>query len=227
MLLKGLCDLNIKAVLFDLDGTLLDRDTSLLLFVRDQYNRYSQFRVVDKDTFVQRFIELDNHGYVWKDKVYQQLIAEFSILEIDWEELLSDYVSGFQRHCIGFPNLMNMLSQLKNNGVKIALVSNGYGQFQYDNFKALGISHLFDEVLISEWEGLQKPDPAIFKRALSKLGVEAEDALFVGDHPENDIRASCAVGFKTAWKRNNTVSSDVNADVIIDDLGELTQYVLT
>ncbi|WP_233455196.1 HAD family hydrolase [Paenibacillus elgii] len=44
------------------------------------------------------------------------------------------------------------------------------------------------------------PDPAIFIRALSKLGVEATEALFAGDHPENDIRASRAVGMKAAWK---------------------------
>ncbi|PUA39469.1 L-2-haloalkanoic acid dehalogenase [Paenibacillus elgii] len=220
--------MSIKAVLFDLDGTLLDRDTSLFLFVCDQYDRYSQFQIFDKNVFVQRFIDLDNHGYVWKNKVYQQLIDEFSISGVEWTELLNDYLHGFQKHCVGFPNLINMLTRLRNSGVKIALISNGYGQFQYDNFKSLDISHLFDEVLISEWEGFRKPDPAIFIRALSKLGVEATEALFVGDHPENDIRASRAVGMKAAWKRNNTVYSDnVDADVIIDDLGELPQYVLS
>ncbi|TXK84199.1 HAD family hydrolase [Paenibacillus sp. N3.4] len=217
--------MSIRAVLFDLDGTLLDRDTSLALFVRDQYDRYSQFQLVDKDIFVQRFIELDNHGYVWKDKVYQQLIDEFAIRGIGWTDLLNDYLNGFKRQCVGFPNLVSMLTQLKNNGTKLALVSNGYGQFQFDNFKALGISHLFNEVLISEWMGLRKPDPAIFILALSKLGVEAEEALFVGDHPENDIRASRAVGITAVWKRNNAISLHVDADVIIDDLGELIQYV--
>ena len=219
--------MSIKAVLFDLDGTLLDRDISLALFVRDQYDRYPQLQVVDKDVFVQRFIDLDSHGYVWKDKVYQQLIEEFSILGVEWTELLNDYLNGFQKHCVGYPNLMDMLLKLRNHGVKIALISNSYGQFQYDNFKSLGISHLFHEVLISEWEGVRKPDPAIFIRALSKLGVEACETLFVGDHPENDIRASRAVGMKAAWKRNDTVSSgSVESDVIIDDLGELVQNVL-
>lgn len=148
--MKGLSLLSIKAVLFDLDGTLLDRDTSLALFIRDQYDRYSQFEVVRKDVFVRRFIELDNYGYVWKDRVDQQLVDEFSIQEIEWTEHLNDYLSGFHMHCIGFPNLLNMLSDLRNYGIKIALVSNGYGQFQYDNFTSLGISHLFDEILISE-----------------------------------------------------------------------------
>ncbi|MEK4063666.1 MULTISPECIES: HAD family hydrolase [unclassified Paenibacillus] len=218
--------MEIKAVLFDLDGTLLDRESSLVSFVRDQYERYPQFQSVPKEKFLQRFVELDQHGYVWKDKVYQQLLEDFSIRELSWAELLNDYLHGFQGHCIGFPNLMSMLTTLKANGIKLALVSNGYGQFQYDNFQALGISPLFDEVLISEWEGLRKPDPAIFLRALTKLGVKAEETLFVGDHPENDIRASRAAGLRAAWKQSTQFSTDVEADVIFEDLKELVQYVI-
>lgn len=215
--------LGIKAVLFDLDGTLLDRESSLISFVSHQYDRYRHFQAVPKETFLRRFIELDHHGYVWKDKVYQQLLEEFSITELSWSELLDDYLHGFQEHCIGFPNLLSMLTELKANGMKLALVSNGYGQFQYDNFQALGISAMFDEVLISEWEGLRKPDPAIFLRALSKLGVKAEEALFVGDHPDNDIHASRAVGLRTAWKRNAQFTHEAEADVTFEDLKELVE----
>jgi len=218
--------LTIQAILFDLDGTLLDRDSSLLAFVSDQYNRYSEFQIIDKELFVQRFIELDNHGYVWKDKVYQQIINEFSIPNVDWTVLLDDYITNFQKHCIGFPNLLRMLTELKKHNLKLALVSNGFGQFQYDNFKALNIEDLFDEVLISEWEGLRKPDRAIFNRALSRLGIAAEHALFVGDHPDNDIRASREVGMKAVWKRNSLLETVVDADFVIDDLEELIQIVL-
>lgn len=218
--------MSIDAVLFDLDGTLLDRDLSLLLFVRDQYHCYPEFQFVEKEIFVQRFIELDHHGYVWKVKVYQQLIEDFSIQNLDWSSLLRDYTSNFQKHCIGFPNLLSVFTQLKKHSIKLALVSNSFGQFQYDNLKALQIEHLFDEVLISEWEGLRKPDKAIFHLALDKLGVAAENALFVGDHPDNDIRASREVGMKAVWKRNRQFEPVVDADAVIDDLEELINIVL-
>ncbi|MEK3687930.1 HAD family hydrolase [Paenibacillus sp. FSL R10-2736] len=218
--------MTIKAVLFDLDGTLLDRDLSLLEFVRDQYDRYSELKIVNKESFVKRFIELDNHGYMWKDKVYQQIINEFSIQNMEWTLLLEDYIRNFQMYCIGYPNLLSMLTELKNNNIKLALVSNGFGQFQYDNFKALHIEHLFDEVLISEWEGLRKPDKAIFNRALAKLDIAAENALFVGDHPDNDIRASRDVGMKAVWKRNKQFETVVDADAVINNLEELINIVL-
>lgn len=218
--------MTIKAVLFDLDGTLLDRDLSLLEFVSDQYDRYSELQIVNKESFVKRFIELDNHGYMWKDKVYQQIINAFSIQNMEWTLLLEDYIRNFQKYCIGYPNLLSTLTELKSSNIKLALVSNGFGQFQYDNFKALHIEHLFDEVLISEWEGLRKPDKAIFNRALAKLDIAAENALFVGDHPDNDIRASRDVGMKTVWKRNKQFETVVDADAVINNLEELINIVL-
>ena len=73
-----------KAVLFDLDGTLLDRDASLQQFVAAQYQRFQMYlRHIPEDEYLFTFIELDCRGHVWKDKVYQQLINEYSIAELE------------------------------------------------------------------------------------------------------------------------------------------------
>lgn len=61
----------LKAVLFDLDGTLLNREASLKAFIDDQYDRFDALKAVSKERYCTRFIELDNYGYVWKDRVYQ------------------------------------------------------------------------------------------------------------------------------------------------------------
>ncbi|MGE7828454.1 hypothetical protein [Paenibacillus sp. NPDC093718] len=56
----------ITTVVFDLDGTLLDRDTSLVRFVQDQYDRLLLHdAAVDREVYVRRFVELDHRGYVW------------------------------------------------------------------------------------------------------------------------------------------------------------------
>ncbi|PTI44802.1 HAD family hydrolase, partial [Staphylococcus xylosus] len=69
----------IKAILFDLDGTILDRESSLNNFIDDQYDKFiSYLKHIEKTTFKNKFIELDNNGYVWKDKVYAQLIDYFN-----------------------------------------------------------------------------------------------------------------------------------------------------
>ncbi|MER2170836.1 MAG: HAD family hydrolase [Psychrobacillus psychrodurans] len=210
-----------KAVIFDLDGTLLNRDKSVDLFINDQYERLNKkFSHIPKEQYISRFIELDNHGYVWKDKVYQQLIEEFNICSVTWEELLEDCLDNFKHHCVGFPHIHEMLEELKNNKIALGMITNGYGQFQMDNIKALNIESYFDVILVSESEGIKKPDPQIFLNALEKLNVEPSESLFIGDHPDNDVRAAQNVGMASVWKKDDQWS-DVKADAIIDDYLEL------
>ena len=211
----------IQAVLFDLDGTLLNRDESVKQFINRQYGRLKDMLgPIQKDKYVSRFIELDNRGYVWKDKVYQQLVREFSIENITWEELLQDYLNEFKNSCVPFPNLIGMLEQLKNNKLPLGMITNGMGQFQMDNIKALEIESYFDVILVSEWEGIKKPNPEIFLRALEKLNVSAQESIFIGDHPENDVKAAQNVGMKGVWKQDHQWEH-VEADAVVNDLSEL------
>ncbi|MBB2482952.1 HAD family hydrolase [Bacillus sp. APMAM] len=211
----------VKAAIFDLDGTLLNRDESVKMFIHSQYNKFKKILGhIPKEIYITRFLELDNHGYVWKDKVYQQLVDEYKITEISWEELLYDYICTFKHHCVSFPNLISMLEDLKRMDLKFGMITNGKGQFQLGNIKALGIEKYFDTILISEWEGIKKPDPQIFKKALAQLNVSPKESIFVGDHPENDVKASRNVGMIGIWKKNCS-EGNIEADFTIHDLGEL------
>lgn len=214
------CREMIKAVLFDLDGTLLDRDQSLAAFLEHQYYRIEAFQCVDKFEFMQRFIDLDQKGYVWKDQVYQRLIEDLK-LDLSWKDLLSDYIESFQSHCIGFPGVDEVLGYLKSKGVKLGVITNGYSEFQMNNIKGLRITHYFDEILISEREGIKKPEVEIFQRALKRLGVEPSEALFVGDHPINDVEASINAGMQGIWKRCDYFERPTKEHILIDELREL------
>ncbi len=87
----------IKAVLFDLDGTLLERDASIEQFIAIQYDRFTKdLKHISKRDYIARFIRLDCHGHVWKDKVYQELVEEFEIKGLTWQMLLQDYEQQFQ-----------------------------------------------------------------------------------------------------------------------------------
>lgn len=216
----------VKAILFDLDGTLLDRDASLKGFIDTQHNRLHTFLGhIPKEDFKARFVELDSRGYVWKDKVYRQLIEEFEIKGITWEQLLDDYVTQFNHNCVPFPNLVKLLDYLQNQKILLGMITNGYTALQYSNIKALGIEKYFTTILISEQEGIKKPDSQIFIRALERLGVKPTESIYVGDHPANDVQASQTVGMRGVWKRDIYWDSPVEADFIIDDLLELEHIV--
>ena len=215
----------IKAALFDFDGTLLNRDESVKKFIGIQYDRlYEKIGHIQKVRYISRFIQLDNHGYTWKDKVYEQLVNEFEIEAITWEELLQDYLTEFQHSCVAFPNLIEMLERLKASGLKLAIITNGFGKFQMDNIKALKIENYFDAILVSEWEGMKKPDVRIFNRALETLKVSPIECIFIGDHPSNDVKAAQNAGMKGIWKKN-VLAESIEADAIIDDLFELGEVI--
>ena len=215
----------IKAVLFDLDGTLLNRDESVKKFIDNQYDRLIEVvGHIPKELYCTRFIELDSRGYVWKDKVYEQLVHEFEITGLNSEDFLQDYINEFSNHCVSFPNLHNMLQELKDNSFVLGMITNGYGQFQLDNIKALNIEHYFNTLLISEWENMKKPNPKIFEKALKELNVQPHQSVFIGDHPENDIEASKNVGMIGIWKKDFQWNK-VDADFIIDDLMEVPTII--
>ena len=210
----------IKGILFDLDGTLLDRDQSLIAFLEYQYNHIHAFHVVEKHVFIKRFIQLDQKGYVWKDKVYQSLIEELN-LNLAWEELLEDYVESFQSHCMGFTGLIETLDYIKRMNLKLGIITNGFGRFQMNNIKGLMIDRYFDEILISEIEGVRKPNIEIFARALNRLGLEAHEAVFVGDHPVNDVEASIKAGMIGIWKEDEFFEKPSNVNGSIKNLIEI------
>lgn len=215
----------IKAVMFDLDGTMLNRDASVQIFLENQYQRFQhQLQDVPKKKYIERFNILEKRGYVWKDFVYQQLAEEFSLSDVTWETLLEDYVNQFQYFCVPFDGLSQVLSDLKERGFLLGIISNGRGKFQMDNIERLGIEHFFDAILISEWEGIKKPDPAIFHRALQLLEVTAAESVFIGDHPVNDVQAAMNVGMKGIWKKDHQWQ-ETNADIIVNDLAEIPNVI--
>jgi putative hydrolase of the HAD superfamily len=217
----------VKAVIFDLDGTLLNRDASIQKFIEYQYKRLQQWLShIPKESYIARFIELDDRGYVWKDAVYQQMVKEFELIGITWEDLLEDYMNHFHKSCVPFPHLVWMLEELKRKSLKLGIITNGKGQFQMHSIKALGIEGYFDMILISEWEGISKPDPRLFQKAMDHLNVLPNESVFVGDHPINDIQAARNVGMKTIWKKD-AIYQSANADFVIEELKEITNIIET
>lgn len=212
----------IKAILFDLDGTLLNRDASLLQFARDQYDRLqARLAGISKEEYVTNLIELDCRGYVWKDEVYRRLVSTFGF-QIGWEELLTDYKENFHRHCIPFRHMDEMFEGLKD--YKLGMITNGLQDVQFSNIQALGLDTIMDAILISEAEGVAKPDPEIFRRAAGRLSVSPSECVFVGDHPEKDIQAARNAGMLAVWKRDPLYEAP-EANYIVEDLADLVSIL--
>lgn len=213
---------NIEAVLFDLDGTLLDRRRSFERFVRDQWERFAHvLRTVDQEQYVQNLIERDHDGYAPRSELFTGMLAQFELPSASADTLLSDYRAGFPSACLLFPDAAETLLSLRASGLKLGLITNGSLRMQSRKLECLALSPMFDTILISDAEGISKPDSQIFHRALERLDTNPARALFVGDHPEVDVAGARAAGLQTVWRRDRAVPRTVEADGVIDELGDL------
>ena len=216
----------IRAVLFDLDGTLYDRDAVVTAVTHEQVDTFGgRFGGVDRQTLVDRMLALDDHGYARRADIYRTLLAG---MEVD-VDLASDLEAHFWdcycRHCRFPQDAGDTLARLRSSGLKLAVVTNGPVAWQSRKLQTLGLRDYFDEVLISEAEGVAKPDARIFARALERLGVDAADAMFVGDHPEIDVAGAQDAGLVAVWKRVPYWTIG-RADVrVIDRISELLNHV--
>lgn len=216
----------LRAVLFDLDGTLLDREICIRKCIESQFAKFAdQLEPIAMPEFVALFIELDQRGYAPKPEVYDRMQVELEFPFSLSKALTDDYFQTYPTFCAGFRNLAEILDWLQQKGQRLAVVTNGSASLQSAVIQALGIQDFFDIVVISEVEGVRKPDRRIFDLTLGRLGVAHADAVFVGDHPETDIRGAQKAGIRAIWKRDDYWGLCPFADGVIDDLDELPQML--
>ena len=191
----------IKAIFFDLDETLLDRDASIQRFLEEQYSRFAEcFIGIPFTHFRDRFLLYDEHGYVAKEIVYARLVDELA-LSVDVDLLVRDFYANSWHPPLLFAGAIELLQRLRNDGYLLGIITNGSTRTQVPKIEQGGVSTLVDVALVSEAEGIRKPDPAIFYRATKRLGVEPDECVMVGDNPQADIGGALAVGMKAIWRR--------------------------
>jgi putative hydrolase of the HAD superfamily len=220
----------IKAVIFDLDNTLVDFmamkrqavdaainamiDAGLKLPVDDARKR------IDK-IYKERGIEFQN--------VFDQLLYDV-FKKVDYK-ILSAGVIAYRRAreaaLVPYPHVYMTLTELLKMGLKLAVISDAPAREAWLRLSYLNFHHLFDLVLTFDDTGERKPSPVPFKKALKLLGLRPEEALMVGDWVERDMVGAAKVGMKTVFaKYGDTFGTvETHADYDISDISELISVV--
>lgn len=96
------------------------------------------------------------------------------------------------------PGTRQMLERLRDAGLRLAVISNADGRVARFLERA-GLADLFELILDSGELGVEKPDPRIFRLALDRLGLEPDEAVFVGDTWEVDVLGARAAGIRPIY----------------------------
>jgi putative hydrolase of the HAD superfamily len=131
------------------------------------------------------------------------LMEELAIPELalpDARELLLGSLSF-----AAFPDVGPALRELRGRGLRLAVVSNWDCSLR-EVLDSAGVLELVDEVVSSAEVGAAKPDPALFRAALSALGCEPSEAVHVGDREDNDVRGAEAAGIRAVLLRRGADS---------------------
>jgi putative hydrolase of the HAD superfamily len=190
----------IRAVLFDLDGTLYDRDALATALFEQQYLAFaSELRGVSRERFLRDVHGMDEHGHGDKEAGYARLVREWHLDGTLAVRLFEHFMVTYPRLCVPSEACANTLRELRARGLKLGLITNGPSSLQRRKLAALALDRSFDTILVSGEEGVRKPDAEIFRRGLQRLEVAPHEAMFVGDHPVADVEGASGAGLLAVW----------------------------
>ena len=220
----------IKAVIFDLDTTLVDFMTMKRLAVSAAINSMIDAGLRLTPAEAQARIDA-----IYKEKgiefqnVFDHLLYDV-FQKVDYK-ILSAGVIAYRRAreaaLVPYPHVNMTLVALLKRGIKLAVVSDAPGREAWLRLCYLNFHHLFDHVVTFEDTGERKPSPAPFRRALDLLHVEPHEAVMVGDWAERDVVGAANLGIMTAFARYGDTFGTVesHADFDLNDVSELLDVI--
>jgi len=214
----------LKAVLFDLDQTLITWDNAepwetyqgrrlrgLYEFV---HTRLHPLTGGDADRFFAEFAR--RLGQAWDEgsqtlrppsvaAILAALIEEFGAPadKVDMNAVMTAYDWQLAPGEAAFPDVLDVLPELHAHGVELGIVTNASLAMHYRDreLDAVGLLDLFPRCRVAAVDvGYLKPHRGIFERALDLLGIGPEEAVFVGDNLEADIRGAQNAGMMAVWR---------------------------
>jgi HAD superfamily hydrolase (TIGR02253 family) len=220
----------IKAVIFDLDNTLVDfmgmkhnAVKAAILAMIDAGLPLKQDEALEKINSI-----YDEHGIEYQ-KVFDVFLKDVC-KEIP-QAMLAAGIVAYRRSreaaLVPYPHVYQTLIHLFRKGFKLGVVSDAPRKEAWLRIAYLNLHHIFEAVVTYEDTGEYKPSEKPFKKVLEMLKVKPSEAIMIGDWPERDIVGARNLGMKTAFAKygNTFEESKVDADYVINDISELLKIV--
>jgi putative hydrolase of the HAD superfamily len=202
-----------RAVLFDLDDTLLDYSSRVAACWAEAIAATAPPGIPIPALVAA--VE-DRHDWFWSGPVRHEIertrmldawskiaTAALAMLDhtsaADGRRIATDFAARRRGIMRLFDDALPCLEALRRAGCKLGMVTNGDATMQRDKIEQFALAPWFDAILIEGEFGVGKPDPAVYRHMLAQLDVSPGEAVMVGDNLEWDVAGAQRVGLAGIW----------------------------
>ena len=185
----------IRAVIFDLDNTLVDFVEAKMKACEAVVKRLGSGNA---EELLKYFIR-QNHGFESHENIADYLRDKGIYSGELYRECCEIYERVKLESIKLYPGIREVLENLKQKGVKLAVVTDAENGHALSRLNKFGLQKYFDVIISADMTGKRKPEPDSLLLALRKLGVKAEEAAIVGDSLRRDIDAGKRLGMLTVY----------------------------
>ena len=217
-------------MLWDLDDTLYSRVEAARLTFREMIKellypgREEAFYIEAADYMI---AHVKRNSMIHSD-VFAALLEKYPPdIPYNAEACVNFYYRNMPRFAVPSVDAVRILGELRRAGLKTAIVTNIPEARTLDQkikIEALGISHLFDAIVVSGELGIPKPDRRIFLHAAELLGVKPDECLFVGDDPTSDVMGAIGADMEIVWLDTHEHDGRFDDDARVHRVGTLREY---
>lgn len=231
-----------KAILFDLDDTLISFDGASERAWKKCCEQFVINEKVDFDSVTLLDTINKVKGWYWSDPVRHKIgrenmiNARRQIVQYAFEKLgylnrdkyieFADGYSNLQNELVClFEDTLETLEALKKLKIRMAVITNGTSKGQRDKLERFNLNNFFEFVLIDTEVGFSKPDVRIYELALEKLSLKADEVWMIGNNLVWDVEGAQKAGIYSIWndyrQRGLPNSSEIVPDRIVSTIAEL------
>lgn len=220
----------IKAVVFDLDNTLVDfmrmKEAGVEAGVEAMIDAGLK---MSKNEAIEKIFQIYDRVGIEDQKIFDRFLEE-ELGHVDPRILAAGIVAyrkAKEANLVLYPHVRYTLMELLKRGLRLAVVSDAPRLQAWTRLVQVGLHHFFEVVVTYDDTQSRKPDPKPFLITLEKLKVLPQEAIMVGDWPERDISGATKIGMVTVFARYGDVfgTKKSGAEYEINDIIEILDIV--